>query len=113
MSINGAASGGGPGDAHCTLTNPSSFPAPGVIAFEAPAGAGSCPQLAAETIYFVVIEWVDPSGTGSFALIPQTYPTEETAATEEGPGRCGRLVDCRQVPLSRRQFRRPDLDCLR
>ncbi len=86
VTINGVASEGEPGDAHCTLTNPSSFPAPGVIAFAAPAGAGSCPQLATETTYFVVIEWVSPSGTGSFALIPQTYPTEETAATEEDPG---------------------------
>ena len=86
VTINGAASEGEPGDAHCTLTNPSSFSAPGVIAFAAPAGAGSCPQLATETTYFVVIEWVSPSGTGSFALIPQTYPTEETAATEEDPG---------------------------
>ena len=86
VTINGVASEGEPGDAHCTLTNPSSFSAPGVIAFEAPAGAGSCPQLAAETTYFVVIEWVSPSGTGSFALIPQTYPSEETAATEEDPG---------------------------
>ena len=86
VTINGVASDGGPGDAHCALTNPSSFSAPGVTAFEAPAGAGSCPQLATETTYFVVIEWVSPSGTGSFALIPQTDPTEETAATEEDPG---------------------------
>ena len=90
VTINGVASEGEPGEAHCTLANPSSFPAPGVIAFEAPApapaGAGSCPQLAAETTYFVVIEWLNPSGTGSFALIPQTYPTEESAATGEDPG---------------------------
>ena len=86
VTINGAASEGEPGDAHCTLTNPSSFSAPGVIAFEAPTGAGSCPLLATETTYFVVIEWVNPSGIDSFALIPQTYPTEETAATEEDPG---------------------------
>ena len=86
VTINGVAGEGGPGDAHCTLTNPSSFPAPGVSAFEAPTGAGSCPQLATETTYFVVIEWLNPSGTGSFALIPQTYPTKETAATEEDPG---------------------------
>ena len=86
VTINGAASEGEPGDAHCTLTNPSSFSTPGVIAFEAPTGEGSCPQLAAETTYFVVIEWLNPSGTDAFALIPQTYPTEETAATEEDPG---------------------------
>ena len=87
VTINGVASGGGPGDALCTLTNPSSFSTPGVIAFDAPTGAGACPQLATETTYFVVIEWVNPSGTDSFALIPQTYPTEESAAGEEDP--CG------------------------
>ena len=86
VTINGVTGEGEPGDAHCTLTNPSSFPTPGVIAFEAPAGAGSCPQLAAGTTYFVVIEWVDPSGTDAFALIPQTYPSEESAATDEDPG---------------------------
>ena len=86
VTINGAASAGGPGGAHCTLSNPSSFPAPGVIVFTAPAGASSCPQLTKETTYFVVIEWVDPGGTDSFALIPQTYPTEEEAARGEDPG---------------------------
>ena len=86
VTLNGVATEGEPGEAHCTLTNPSSFSTPGVIAFAAPAGAGSCPQLAAETTYFVVIEWVNPSGTDAFALIPQTFPTEETAATDEDPG---------------------------
>ena len=94
VTINGVASEGGPGegkpgDAVCTLANPSSFPAPGVIVFEAPAGEGACPQLAAETTHFVVIEWVNSNGpgeTGSFALVPQTYPTEESAATGEDPG---------------------------
>ena len=87
VTINAVASGGGPGDALCTLTNPSSFSTPGVSAFEAPTGAGACPQLATEATYFVVIEWVNPSGTDSFALIPQTYPTEESDAGEEDP--CG------------------------
>ena len=70
------------------MTNPSSFPAPGVTAFNAPTtdSADVCPQLAAETTYFVVIEWLSPSGTGTFALIPQTHPSEEMAATEEDPG---------------------------
>ena len=86
VTINGVAGEGEPGDAVCTLANPSSFSTPGVIAFEAPTGAGSCPQLATETAYFVVIEWLDPSGTDAFALIPQTYPTEETGATGEDPG---------------------------
>ena len=86
VTINGATGEGGPGDAHCTLTNPSSFPAPGVSAFEAPTGAGSCPQLAMETTYFVVIEWLNPSETGSFAIIPQTYSTEHSAATGEDQG---------------------------
>ena len=86
VTINGAASGGEPDDAHCTLSNPLSFSTPGMIAFEAPIGAGSCPQLTAETTYFVVIEWLNPSGTDAFALIPQTFPTDEAAATEEDPG---------------------------
>ena len=86
VTVNGVAREGEPGEAHCALTNPSSFPTPAVVAFEAPSGAGSCPQLAAETTYFVVIEWVNPSGTDAFALIPQTYPTKESAATGEDPG---------------------------
>ena len=86
MTINGVASEGEPGDAHCTLTNPSSFSTPGVSAFDAPTGAGSCPQLAVETTYFVVIEWVDPSGTDSFAIIQQTYSTEKSDAAGEDPG---------------------------
>ena len=86
VTINGVASEGEPGDAHCTLTNPSSFTALSVITFEAPTGAGTCPQLAAETTYFVVIEWISPTGTDSFAVIPQTYPTKESAATAEDPG---------------------------
>ncbi len=86
VTINGVASEGGPGDARCTLTNPSSFTALSVITFEAPTGAGSCPQLAAETTHFVVIEWISPTGTDSFAVIPQTYPTKESAAIAEDPG---------------------------
>ena len=86
VTINGVASEGEPGDAHCTLTNPSSFTALSVITFEAPTGAGSCPQLAAETTYFVVIEWISPTATDSFAVIPQTYPTKESAAIAEDPG---------------------------
>ena len=86
VTINGVASEGEPGDAHCTLTNPSSFTALSVITFEAPTGAGTCPQLAAETTYFVVIEWISPTGSDSFAVIPQTYPTKTSAATAEDPG---------------------------
>ena len=86
VTINSVASEGEPDDAHCTLTNPSSFTALSVITFEAPTGAGSCPQLAAETTYFVVIEWISPTGTDSFAVIPQTYPTKESAAIAEDPG---------------------------
>ncbi|WP_420445334.1 hypothetical protein [Candidatus Poriferisodalis sp.] len=86
VTINGAAGDSGPGDVLCTLVNPSSFSAPGVIAFDAPTGEGACLQLAAETTYFVVIEWDSPSGTDAFALIPQTYPTDESAATAEDPG---------------------------
>ena len=85
VTVNSAATDGEPGDAHCTLTDPSTFTAPGVIAFDAPTGESACPQLAAETAYFVVIEWVSPSGTDAFALIPQTYSTEESAAGDEDP----------------------------
>ena len=86
VTVNGAASGGGPGGALCTLTNPSSLSAPGVIAFGAPTGEGSCPQLQTETTYFIVIEWLNPSGTDRFAEIPQTFPTEHSAASDEDPG---------------------------
>ena len=86
VTVNGVASGGGPGEALCTLANPWSFSTPGLITFEATAGAGACPQLATETTYFVVIEWVDPSGTGRLALIPQTHPGDGSAATGEDPG---------------------------
>ena len=86
VTLNGVADGGGPGDALCTLSNPPGFSTPGVSVFETPTGEGSCPQLAKETTYFVVIEWVNPSGTGRFALIPQTFPTDESAASDEDPG---------------------------
>ena len=85
--INDVAPGGGPGAALCTLTNPSSLSAsPAVSTFEGPADDGACPQLAADTVYFAVIEWTQPSGTGNFAWIPQTVPFEDHAATEEDPG---------------------------
>ena len=113
VTINGVASGGGPGDAHCTLTNPSTFTDLSVITFEAPTGADSCQQLAAETTYFVVIEWISPTGTDSFAVIPQTYPTKKSAATAEDPGGAEGWSIADRVLLPRRQFRRPDLDCLR
>ncbi len=86
VTINGAASEGEPGDAQCTLTNPSSFPALSVISFGAPTGGDVCAPLAAETTYFVVIEWISPTGTDSFAVIPQTYPTKKSAATAEDEG---------------------------
>ena len=86
VTVNGVATDGEPADVHCTLTDPSTFTAPGVIAFDAPTGESACPQLAAETTYFVVIEWVSPSGTDAFALIPQTYSTEDSAASDEDPG---------------------------
>ncbi len=86
VTINGAADDSGPGDALCTLVDPSSFSAPALVAFDAPTGADACMQLAAETTYFVAVEWTDPSGTDAFALIPQTYPTDESAATAEDPG---------------------------
>ncbi len=50
-------SGGDPGDALCTLTDPASFSASGVHTFDAPA-TDRCPTLAASTTYFAVIERV-------------------------------------------------------
>ena len=86
VTVNAAAGDGGPGDALCTLDNPPSLATPAAIAFQAPTGTDPCPQLAADTAYFAVIEWADPTGTDDFAHIPQTYPTDDAAATEEDPG---------------------------
>ena len=86
VTVNGVADGGGPGEALCALTHPSSFQAPGVSTFGAPAGEDACPQLAKETSYFVVIEWVEPDAAGALAIIPQTFPTDESAASDEDPG---------------------------
>ena len=86
VTVNGVADGGGPGEALCTLTHPSSFQAPGVSAFGAPAGEDACPQLAKETTYFAVIEWIEPDEAGRLAVIPQTFPTDESAASDEDPG---------------------------
>ena len=86
VTVNGVADGGGPGEALCTLTHPSSFQAPGVSTFGAPAGEDACPRLAEETSYFVVIEWVEPDAAGALAIIPQTFPTDESAASDEDAG---------------------------
>ena len=86
VTVNGVADGGGPGGALCALTHPSSFQAPGVSTFGAPAGEDACPRLAKETSYFVVIEWVEPDAAGRLAVIPQTFPTDESAASDEDPG---------------------------
>ena len=48
-----AASGGDPGSALCTLTDPASFTANAVNTFDAP---GTCPTLAARATYYVQIE---------------------------------------------------------
>ena len=50
---------GEPGDALCTLTDPTNFSASGRHTFNAPTtGTESCPTLAASTTYFAVIERV-------------------------------------------------------
>ena len=86
VTVNGVADGGGPGEALCALTHPSSLQAPGVSAFGAPAGGDACPRLAKETTYFAVIEWVEPDEAGALAVVPQTFPTDESAASDEDPG---------------------------
>ena len=55
VTLNAVGSGNNPGDALCTLSDPLSFSANAVNTFTAPA---SCPALAANTDYFVVIDRV-------------------------------------------------------
>ena len=86
VTVSGVADGGGPGGALCALTHPPSFQAPGVSTFGAPAGEDACPRLAEETTYFAVVEWVEPDAAGRLAVIPQTFPTDESAASDEDPG---------------------------
>ena len=52
VTINKAASNSRPGDVVCTLTHPSSYSAGSVNSFEVP---DTCPALAGDTTYFVVI----------------------------------------------------------
>ena len=86
VTLNSAADTGGPGGVLCTLRSPESFSTPGVSMFAAQKGEQACPTLEADTTYFAVVEWVDPVGAGPFAVIPQTLPTEDSAATAEDPG---------------------------
>ena len=55
VTLNAVGSGNNPGDALCTLSDPLSFSGNAVNTFAAPA---SCPALAANTDYFVVIDRV-------------------------------------------------------
>ena len=86
VTINSVDSAGRPGEALCSLANPSSFSSPGLSVFGAPTGDDACPSLAAQTTYFVVVEWRNPSADGSFAYMPQTWSSEDSAAGDEDPG---------------------------
>ena len=66
---------GDPGAALCTLSDPPSFRASGSHKFSAPP---SCPALAANTTYFVVIESLDTAATRSLSVT--SSPNEDSAA---------------------------------
>ena len=51
-----ASSSGSPGNVLCTLSNPSTFAASGVHAFDAPTTGTTCPLLTQNKTYFAVIE---------------------------------------------------------
>ena len=68
-------SSGEPGTVLCTLTDPASFAASGVNTFDAPT---TCPTLAKETTYHVVLERV--TGTTSIARDATTNNSEDTGS---------------------------------
>ena len=69
-------SGGDPGAALCTLTDPASFSASGVHTFDAPA-TDRCPTLAASTTYFAVIDRVRVT-TDTISLKVTTSSNEDS-----------------------------------
>ena len=82
--LNAESSGGNPGTALCTLTDPESFSAAGVQTFDAPptTGTSPCPTLAANTTYFAVIERV--VSTPDIISLKITTISSEDAGSEAG-----------------------------
>ena len=74
--------GGVPGDALCTLIAPASLSERSVNTFAAPASGTTCPALVKETTYFVVVERVRVTGSGTIAVGGTASGFEDTGAAE-------------------------------
>ena len=81
MTLN-ADGGGVPGDALCTLIAPASLSERSVNTFAAPASGTTCPALVKETTYFVVVERVRVTGSGTIAVSGTASGSEDTGAAE-------------------------------
>ena len=69
---------GTPGDALCTLTDPTTFTASGLQTFNVPTTGTTCPILTKQTTYFVVVERVQVSGTSSTNVDGTHSDSEDT-----------------------------------
>ena len=78
-----------PNSALCTLNDPSSFSSSGVQTFTAPT---TCPTLAANTIYFVVLERAIPANLDYFPANRQIF-YDVTWDTDEDSGSAAGLVN--------------------
>ena len=74
--------GGVPGDALCTLIAPESLSERSVNTFAAPASGTTCPVLEKEAVYFVVVERVRVTGSGTIAVNGTASGSEDTGAAE-------------------------------
>ena len=74
--------GGVPGDALCTLIAPAGLSERSVNTFAAPASGTTCPVLEKETTYFVVVERVRATGSGTIAVSGTASGSEDTGAAE-------------------------------
>ena len=80
VTLNERKSNGKPGDALCTLNDPESFTSNAVNTFTPPDTGSTCPTLAKETTYFVVINRETVSGTSTVNLAVTTSDSEDTGA---------------------------------
>ena len=74
--------GGVPGDALCTLVAPASLSERSVNTFAVPASGTTCPALVKETTYFVVVERVRATASGTIAVSGAASGSEDTGAAE-------------------------------
>ena len=81
--LNAVGSDGDPGDALCTLDDPTSFTEEAVNTFYAPA---TCPALAASTTYFVVVERVTINSDIIVLAV-------SSSSSEDGGGAAGWSID--------------------